>query len=616
LVELNFYNELDDIRLRERIEIEEEFDRLTMHGTINLDIHRFGSACRTHRYSLEEARAFFRTFDLDGSLTIDRYEYGLYRTCITNFNPERDNNTSVVDFRIAAIFNLFDPTGSGALDTVGFKQLLRYMSTADRHVDFLLHHLHVGLGSPISLKDLTSMAVTGQLHSVGLFTRSLFKPHCVPAQNRHLEVVYNIRALEARAANAYGAKSARVHPKALNEGLVVEQHMISFSDIGGSLVMKNSQAYRIAKAVITNTRQIIVDNLKEGDEDIADSRWMNGGNCLLKMFGCSELQECVDLIRWLAEDCCRVLKAEPVCAHVSSPVKVFGDIHGQFRDLLLLLREYGYPSLNGDIETVKYLFNGDWVDRGNKQIETVVLLFALKIVFPSRVFLVRGNHEFRQQNFAMEDVGFHCACRHRFRSMQTGDVVFAHVHAAFEWLPLTAIVDDCVLVLHGGIGDGNFCTGDLAMISRPLQEYVVRCVPLLLPYLYPVLHCISNSIPWDSMEPLDELVRNILWSDPIDGDERMQLGVHGSPRDNYTGRISRFTPEITEEFCLRNSIKCIIRSHQFVDDGYKIMHKGKMITVFSARNYDEKETNNSALILLAKNEHGQLQINPKKLAHF
>jgi len=311
------------------------------------------------------------------------------------------------------------------------------------------------------------------------------------------------------------------------------------------------------------------------------------------MFGCFELQECVDLIRWLAEDCCRVLKAEPVCAHVSSPVKVFGDIHGQFRDLLLLLREYGYPSLNGDIETVKYLFNGDWVDRGNKQIETVVLLFALKIVFPSRVFLVRGNHEFRQQNLAMEDVGFHSACRHRFRSIQSGDVVFAHVHAAFEWLPLTAIVDDCVLVLHGGIGDGNFCTGDLAMIPRPLQD-----------------------IPWDSMEPVDELIRNILWSDPIDGDERMQLGVHGSPRDNYTGRISRFTPEITEEFCLRNRIKCIIRSHQFVDDGYKIMHKGKMITVFSARNYDEKETNNSALILLAKNEHGQLQINPKKLAHF
>jgi len=473
LVELNFYNELDDTRLRERIEIEEEFDRLTLHGTINLDIHRFGSACRTHRYSLEEARAFFRTFDLDGSLTIDRYEYSLYRTCITNFQPERDNNTSVVDFRIAAIFNLFDPSGSGALDTLGFKQLLRYMSTADRHVDFLLHHLHVDQGSPISLKDLTNMAVTGQLHSVGLFTRSLFKPHCVPAQNLHLEVVYNIRALEARAANAYGAKSARVHPKALNEGLVVEQHMISFSDIGGSLVMKNSQAYRIAKAVITNTRQIIVDNLQEGDEDMADSRWMNGGSCLLKMFGCFELQECVDLIRWLAEDCCRVLKAEPVCAHVSSPVKVFGDIHGQFRDLLLLLREYGYPSLNGDIETVKYLFNGDWVDRGNKQIETVVLLFALKIVFPSRVFLVRGNHEFRQQNLAMEDVGFHSACRHRFRSIQTGDVVFAHVHAAFEWLPLTAIVDDCVLVLHGGIGDGNFCTRDLTMIPRPLQEYVV-----------------------------------------------------------------------------------------------------------------------------------------------
>ena len=129
------------------------------------------------------------------------------------------------------------------------------------------------------------------------------------------------------------------------------------------------------------------------------------------------------------------------------------------------------------------------------------------------------------------------------------------------------------------------------------------------------MYFIICSIPWDSAEPLDELVRNILWSDPIDGDERMQLGVHGSPRDNYTGRISRFTPDITEDFCRRNHIKCIVRSHQFVDDGYKIMHKGRLVTVFSARNYDEKETNNSALILLARNEHGQLQINPKKLQH-
>ncbi len=80
-------------------------------------------------------------------------------------------------------------------------------------------------------------------------------------------------------------------------------------------------------------------------------------------------------------------------------------MHGQFRDLLVLFREYGYPSNRGDIETVKYIFNGDFVDRGFHQLETVLLLFALKIAYPSRVFLLRGNHEFREQNMQDKQTG-------------------------------------------------------------------------------------------------------------------------------------------------------------------------------------------------------------------
>lgn len=79
----------------------------------------------------------------------------------------------------------------------------------------------------------------------------------------------------------------------------------------------------------------------------------------------------------------------------AAPIKLFGDLHGQFGDLMRLFEEYGTPSTAGDITYIDYLFLGDYVDRGAHSLETICLLLALKIEHPKNVHLIRGNHEVR-----------------------------------------------------------------------------------------------------------------------------------------------------------------------------------------------------------------------------
>jgi protein phosphatase len=95
----------------------------------------------------------------------------------------------------------------------------------------------------------------------------------------------------------------------------------------------------------------------------------------------------------LADEAQKVLESQPMVLRVDAPVKVFGDIHGQYQDLMRFFDLWGTPDENGDIESYDYIFLGDYVDRGNHSLETICLLMALKIKFPDKIHLLRGNHE-------------------------------------------------------------------------------------------------------------------------------------------------------------------------------------------------------------------------------
>eukprot|EP00440_Ansanella_granifera_P015871 gb/GFBE01017244.1/.p1 GENE.gb/GFBE01017244.1/~~gb/GFBE01017244.1/.p1 ORF type:complete len:590 (+),score=90.63 gb/GFBE01017244.1/:1-1770(+) len=330
------------------------------------------------------------------------------------------------------------------------------------------------------------------------------------------------------------------------------------------------QANVVVSRMCRLARRIAV---QEG-EDILDSEWEDPG-VLTELF----TEDYVDTLMILANGVRRVLELQPPLAQVSVPCRVFGDVHGQLRDLLLLFSAFGGPGI-GDQSQVSFVFNGDFVDRGSHQVEVVGLLFALKLAFPDRVWLIRGNHEERTMN---ERYGFRKESN-RSLGKEFGPRIFHLVHKAFNQLPLAAIIANQILVLHGGIGDGKWSLGDVLFVKRPLDDDGIY-------------------------DPKNKWIFNLLWSDPIvdtaeDGAQGVSdiFGVHPSAR---ASDAVQFGWDVTQTFLAKNGLSLLVRSHQCKrgGTGFDVMHEGTLIGVFSARDY-ENHCNDGAALFITKAPQG------------
>jgi len=274
----------------------------------------------------------------------------------------------------------------------------------------------------------------------------------------------------------------------------------------------------------------------------------------------------------LCDNVVEILRTEDSLVEVALPCRVYGDIHGQLLDLLEFFNAFSWPDKRrGDIFSMNYVFLGDFVDRGMYSCDVVSLLFSLKILYPSKVFLIRGNHEDRMMN---SNFGFHADCHKKFG--QDGEDTWQRINDVFEFLPISALVEKAILCIHGGIGDSIASLDDLRGIPKPIT--VVAEITA-------------------ATTRQDRIVLDALWSDPTDNDQ--VLGVHSSPRGTNT---CRFGPDCVHEFNRRNGLKLIIRAHECVQHGYQYFAGGQLLTVFSATNYCNQYNNDGAMVVLVKDE--------------
>ena len=223
-----------------------------------------------------------------------------------------------------------------------------------------------------------------------------------------------------------------------------------------------------------------------------------------------------------------------------------GDIHGQYYDLMKLFEVGGHPA------DTRYLFLGDYVDRGYFSIECLLYLYAIKVWYPDTFFMLRGNHECRHLT---DYFTFKIETLHKY-----SEEVYEAALESFCALPLGAVMNKQFLCIHGGISPELNTLDDLRQLNR---------------FRHPPTH---------------GLLCDLLWADPVEdfGQERTnEFFIHNAVR----GCSYAFSYHAACAFLERNNLLSIIRAHEAQDPGYRMYRKTRttgfpsVITLFSAPNY-------------------------------
>eukprot|EP00605_Chrysophyceae_sp_TOSAG23-4_P002316 GSChrysophyteH1.ASY1.ANO1.2562.1 assembled CDS len=250
-----------------------------------------------------------------------------------------------------------------------------------------------------------------------------------------------------------------------------------------------------------------------------------------------------------------VFEEEPRVIFLQSPCYVFGDIHGNLEDLQFFADNIWKMGMN--LTAGKFLFLGDYVDRGMQSLECTAYLFAMKLLYPHKIFMLRGNHETRDVNGWEEhyaEKSFVRQCKDRFGS-HIGTQLWEECNQAFDCLALAAVIDQDIFCIHGGI-------------PRPINEFTNEIQAIM-------------SVPKHEQEWMKQVAGDCIWSDPAGDESYCELGDDGFGESPRGGGAICFGSRAIDNFLQTNNLSYIIRAHEAHSQGVSLSKGGRVFTVFS-----------------------------------
>ncbi|KAF8385483.1 hypothetical protein PRIPAC_74625 [Pristionchus pacificus] len=267
-----------------------------------------------------------------------------------------------------------------------------------------------------------------------------------------------------------------------------------------------------------------------------------------------------DILRVLVE-IRGIFENEKMLIECQTPVVVVGDLHGQYTDLLRAFNLFNVGTgakVRPGYLTQRFVFTGDYVDRGKQSLEVIMLLFLLKIKFKKSYLLLRGNHECKAINRVY---GFKAELEERFDKDESNKL-FHMFNEVFTYMPLACLVSGSILCMHGGIAPSATCLDDIRNIPKPLID-----------------------------PPEDEIGCDLLWADPM-------IGLKGHRPNSVRGVSKHFGEDVLEDFMKRLDLTLVVRGHQMMMNGFNFFHDKRLVTVFTASSYYPDRANNGVVMYI------------------
>ena len=262
-----------------------------------------------------------------------------------------------------------------------------------------------------------------------------------------------------------------------------------------------------------------------------------------------------DLLIDLCEESMKVLSLKKPLDLINGPLIVVGDLHGSLFDLIRIFQKNGFPPDN------KYLFLGDYIDKGPFSTEVILILLSLLCKYPLNIFLLRGNHEFGVVNSIY---GF----KDELISLGYPNIVWETFQNTFGYIPIASLINSNIFALHGGLSPNFINISQLLLLELPIYN----CE--------------------------DSIIGGVVWSDPKPEINGFELSSRGN--GYHFGKNEILT------FLENNNLKAIFRGHQCISNGVENFLNSNMFTIFSSSNYCNFKNNKSGIIEILEDNSFQI----------